>query len=45
MLNSMRLRNLRSFPNEQDVDYINLKPITVLVGKNSSGKSLSLIHI
>ncbi len=39
MLNSMRLRNLRSFPNEQDVDYINLKPITVLVGKNSSGKS------
>ena len=35
----MRLRNLRSFPNEQDIEYISLKPITVLVGKNSSGKS------
>jgi predicted ATPase len=39
MINSIRLRNLRSFPNESNIDYIELKPITVLVGKNSSGKS------
>lgn len=39
MVEAIRLRNLRSFPNEPDIDYIELKPITVLVGKNSSGKS------
>ncbi|MGL5217799.1 MAG: AAA family ATPase [Aeromonas hydrophila] len=39
MVKSMRLRNLRSFPNEENIDFIDLKPITVLVGKNSSGKS------
>lgn len=39
MVNAIRLRNLRSFPNELDIEHIELKPITVLVGKNSSGKS------
>lgn len=39
MLQSIRLRNLRSFANDDDVPYIDLKPITVLIGKNSSGKS------
>lgn len=36
MLNSIGIRNLRSFVNETMVD---IKPITVFVGKNSSGKS------
>lgn len=39
MLKSLRLRNLRSFPNNESTPYIDIKPITVLVGKNSSGKS------
>lgn len=36
MINGIGLRNFRSFVNET---YVELKPITVLVGKNSSGKS------
>lgn len=39
MLHSMRLRNLRSFSGDENSPYIDLKPLTVLVGKNSSGKS------
>lgn len=39
MLKSIRLRNLRSFANDDSSPYIELKPITVLIGKNSSGKS------
>lgn len=39
MLQSIRLRNLRSFPNDNDAPYVDLKPLTVLIGKNSSGKS------
>lgn len=39
MLKSIRLRNLRSFPNDDDAPYVDLKPLTVLIGKNSSGKS------
>lgn len=39
MLQAMRLRNLRSFSNREDSPYLDLKPLTVLVGKNSSGKS------
>lgn len=39
MLNSLRLRSLRSFPGDADKDYIELKPLTILIGKNSSGKS------
>lgn len=39
MLHSMRLRNLRSFSNKLNSPFIDLKPLTVLVGKNSSGKS------
>ena len=39
MIKALRLRNLRSFPNSQDASYVDLKPLTVLVGKNSSGKS------
>ncbi|WP_411166895.1 hypothetical protein Aeroheme_01270 [Aeromonas sp. DSM 116730] len=39
MLDAIRLINLRSF---EDSDFISLKPITILVGKNSSGKSTFL---
>ena len=39
MLYSMRLRNLRSFSNSSDAPYVDLKPLTVFLGKNSSGKS------
>jgi predicted ATPase len=39
MLNAMRVRNLRSFPDGEDLPFIDIRPITVLVGKNSSGKS------
>ena len=39
MLHSMRLRNLRSFSGDEKSPYVDLKPLTVLVGKNSSGKS------
>ena len=39
MINELRLRNLRSFSNETNSEYVKIKPITVLVGKNSSGKS------
>lgn len=39
MLESIRLRNLRSFSNNEESPFIDLKPITVFVGKNSSGKS------
>ena len=42
MLKSIRLRNLRSFANDDDAPYIDLKPLTVLIGKNSSGKSTFL---
>jgi predicted ATPase len=39
MIRSMRLRNLRSFSDDENSPYVDLKPITVFVGKNSSGKS------
>jgi len=39
MLNSFRLRNLRSFPGEDDAPFVDLKPLTVFIGKNSCGKS------
>ena len=42
MLNSIRLRNLRSFNNEPTSPFIELKPLTVFVGKNSCGKSTCL---
>ena len=42
MLQSIRLRNLRSFADTDNSPYIDLKPITVLIGKNSSGKSTFL---
>jgi predicted ATP-dependent endonuclease of OLD family len=39
LLHSLRLRNLRSFADDDNAPYVELKPITVLIGKNSSGKS------
>jgi predicted ATP-dependent endonuclease of OLD family len=39
MIHSLRLRNLRSFSDDENSPYVDLKPITVFVGKNSSGKS------
>ncbi|KZY86050.1 hypothetical protein A3749_09470 [Oleiphilus sp. HI0078] len=39
MLHSMRLRNLRSFSDDNKSPFIDLKPLTIFVGKNSSGKS------
>ena len=39
MIRSMRITNFRSFV---DTGHIELKPITVLVGRNSSGKSSAL---
>ncbi|WP_165722949.1 MULTISPECIES: AAA family ATPase [unclassified Pseudoalteromonas] len=42
MLNSLRLRNFRSFSDDQENPFINLKPLTIFVGKNSSGKSTFL---
>ena len=39
MLHSLRLRNLRSFADDENAPYVDIKPITVLIGKNSSGKS------
>lgn len=42
MLQAFRLRNLRSFADNADSPYVELKPITVLIGKNSSGKSTFL---
>ncbi|MCU8012299.1 AAA family ATPase [Shewanella sp. SM74] len=39
MIKAMRLRNLRSFSDSLDQPFIELKPITILVGKNSCGKS------
>lgn len=39
MLESIRIENLRSI---QDSGYINLKPLNILVGTNSSGKSTFL---
>lgn len=42
MLNSFRLRNLRGFSDRPDSPFVELKPLTVFVGKNSSGKSTCL---
>ncbi|MBB1321515.1 AAA family ATPase [Shewanella sp. SR43-8] len=42
MLQSIRLRNLRSFSNNEESPFVDLKPITVFIGKNSSGKSSCL---
>ncbi|EGR3131263.1 hypothetical protein DLH84_24680, partial [Vibrio parahaemolyticus] len=39
MLNALRVRNFRSFSNAEQNAYVDIKPLTVLVGKNSSGKS------
>ena len=39
MLQSIRLRNLRSFADDDNSPYVEVKPLTVLIGKNSSGKS------
>ncbi|EIL8372589.1 AAA family ATPase [Vibrio alginolyticus] len=38
-MEKIRARNLRSFSPSSDQPYIDLKPITVFVGKNSCGKS------
>ena len=32
----IKIKNFRSF---KDMDYIDIKPITILIGRNSSGKS------
>ena len=32
----IKIKNFRSF---RDMDYIDIKPITILIGRNSSGKS------
>lgn len=42
MLDAIRLRNLRSFRDDADSPFIELKPLTVFVGKNSCGKSTCL---
>ncbi|WP_411992534.1 AAA family ATPase [Agarivorans sp. DSG3-1] len=39
MLKSLRVRNFRSFSNAKENAFIDIKPLTVLLGKNSSGKS------
>ncbi|PMH00952.1 MULTISPECIES: AAA family ATPase [Vibrio] len=39
MLSSIRVRNFRSFSNSNENSFIDIKPLTVLLGKNSSGKS------
>ena len=39
MLKSLRLRNFRGFSEDENAPFLDLKPITILVGKNSSGKS------
>ncbi|ENM5735901.1 AAA family ATPase, partial [Vibrio mimicus] len=39
MLRSIRVRNFRSFSNSDKNSFIEIKPLTVLLGKNSSGKS------
>ena len=39
MLRSIRLRNLRGFANDEKSPFVDIKPLTVFVGKNSSGKS------
>lgn len=39
MLNAVRIRNLRGFGDSDSNPYVDLKPVTVLVGRNSSGKS------
>ncbi|MDV5083152.1 AAA family ATPase [Vibrio diabolicus] len=38
-MDKIRARNLRSFSHSSEQPYIDLKPITVFVGKNSCGKS------
>lgn len=38
-MDSIRVRNLRSFADDEQQPYIDLKPITIFVGKNSCGKS------
>ncbi|WP_318489845.1 AAA family ATPase [Photobacterium leiognathi] len=38
-MKSIRVRNLRSFGNNESEPFIDIKPITVFVGKNSCGKS------
>jgi predicted ATP-dependent endonuclease of OLD family len=42
MLDAIRIRNLRSFPNNEESPFIHIKPLTILVGTNSSGKSTFL---
>lgn len=39
MLSSIRVRNFRSFSNSEQNSFVDIKPLTVLLGKNSSGKS------
>ncbi|WP_282154814.1 AAA family ATPase [Cytobacillus gottheilii] len=39
MIDKIRIQNLRAL---KDTDYIDLKPLTILVGRNSSGKSTFL---
>lgn len=38
-MKAIRVRNLRSFDNNSEQEYVELKPITVFIGKNSCGKS------
>ncbi|WP_332405533.1 AAA family ATPase [Vibrio metschnikovii] len=39
MLTSIRVRNFRSFSNSEHNSFVDIKPLTILLGKNSSGKS------
>ncbi len=39
MLKSIRVRNFRSFSDSEENHFIDIKPLTILLGKNSSGKS------
>ncbi len=41
-MKAIRVRNLRSFANDEAQPYVELKPLTIFVGKNSCGKSTLL---
>ncbi|EGQ8115101.1 AAA family ATPase [Vibrio parahaemolyticus] len=38
-MKAIRVRNLRSFANDESQPFVELKPLTIFVGKNSCGKS------
>ncbi|EGS1997409.1 ATP-binding protein, partial [Vibrio vulnificus] len=41
-MKAIRVRNLRSFANDETQPYVELKPLTIFIGKNSCGKSTLL---